>query len=137
MDVRIAPRPADRAACHGTLLCIASAKLCALPPALCTASTPTCHHLPSCPQIIPGNNPNHLAYATGVFNGGLYLVNPTTGTATQVIDFGIDAHPHLLAPANAEVSAGPAYFTRTRGNPRPLAPIHEAPLVLHCRACGP
>ncbi len=58
----------------------------------------------TCPQIIPGNNPNHLAYATGVFNGGLYLVNPTTGTATQVIDFGIDAHPHLLAPANANVS---------------------------------
>lgn len=53
-------------------------------------------------KIIPGNNPNHLAYATGVFNGGLYLVNPTAGTATQVIDFGVDAHPHLLAPANAD-----------------------------------
>ncbi len=81
--------------------------LCApLAPALSAVPTPTCRHLP--PQIIPGNNPNRLAYATGVFNGGLYLVNPTTGTATQVIDFGIDAHPHLLAPANANVSAGPA-----------------------------
>jgi hypothetical protein len=55
-------------------------------------------------QIIPGaNNTNNLAYATGVFNGGLYLVNPTDGTAKEVINFGVDAHPHLLAPANQQV----------------------------------
>jgi hypothetical protein len=62
---------------------------------------------PSFLQIIPGsNNPQNLAYATGVFNGGLYLVNPADGTAQEVLNFGVDAHPHLLAPANQQVCDG-------------------------------
>src|SRR5262249_14852322 len=75
-------------------------------------------------RLIPGD-PHGRAYSAGMFDGGLYLIDPTTGTAVKAFDF-----THVLPHADTPLGPMPQIVQMTRDGSRLLTGLFQAGQVV-------
>jgi selenium-binding protein 1 len=75
-------------------------------------------------RLIPGDRLGR-AYSAGMFDGGLYLINPVAGMATKVFDFA-----NVVPPANAPMGPMPQILQITTDGSRLFAGLFQAGQVV-------